>query len=300
MKKYHSHGKLLISGEYLVLKGALALAVPCNRGQSLIYDSSKEKELLWESYDEKGSVWFKATFSIKDFDIIATDQTDIAKRLRSVLKEVRKQNSHLFFEKGGRVKTVLEFDRQWGLGTSSTLISNIAQWSNTNPYELLKQTFGGSGYDIACAQAKSPLLFSNKNQTPKAQSCEFNPSFKEQLFFVYLNQKKDSSEAVKRFSNIKITEKQLDLFSDLSLKMLKSNELKKFEKLIETHETQLGQILSIKPVKEVLFPDYSGSIKSLGAWGGDFILVTGNDNDISYFKNKGYKSVLKYSEMVIA
>jgi len=299
MEKYHSHGKLLISGEYLVLKGALALAVPCNKGQSLIYDSSKEKELQWESYDEKGSVWFKATFSIMDFDIIATDQTDIAKRLRSVLKKVRKQNSTFLLEKGGRVKTVLEFDRQWGLGTSSTLISNIAQWSNTNPYELLKQTTGGSGYDIACAQAKSPLLFSNKNQTPKVESCEFNPSFKDQLFFVYLNQKKDSSEAVKRFSDIKITEKQLDFFSDLSLKMLKSNELKKFEKLIETHETQLGQILKIKPVKEVLFPNYSGSIKSLGAWGGDFILVTGNDNTISYFKNKGYKTVLKYSEMVI-
>ena len=300
MEKYHSHGKLLISGEYLVLKGALALAVPCNKGQSLIYDSSKEKELQWESYDEKGSVWFKATFSIMDFDIIATDQTDIAKRLRSVLKKVRKQNSTFLLEKGGRVKTVLEFDRQWGLGTSSTLISNIAQWSNTNPYELLKQTTGGSGYDIACAQAKSPLLFSNKNQTPKVESCEFNPSFKDQLFFVYLNQKKDSSEAVKRFSDIKITEKQLDFFSDLSLKMLKSNELKKFEKLIETHETQLGQILKIKPVKGVLFPNYSGSIKSLGAWGGDFILVTGNDDTISYFKNKGYKTVLKYSEMVIA
>ena len=300
MEKYHSHGKLLISGEYLVLKGGLALAVPCNKGQSLIYDSSKEKELQWESYDEKGSVWFKATFSIMDFDIIATDQTDIAKRLRSVLKKVRKQNSTFLLEKGGRVKTVLEFDRQWGLGTSSTLISNIAQWSNTNPYELLKQTTGGSGYDIACAQAKSPLLFSNINQIPKVESCEFNPSFKDQLFFVYLNQKKDSSEAVKRFSDIKITEKQLDFFSDLSLKMLKSNELKKFEKLIETHETQLGQILNIKPVKEVLFPDYRGSIKSLGAWGGDFILVTGNDNTISYFKNKGYKTVLKYSEMVIA
>jgi len=290
MEKYHSHGKLLISGEYLVLKGALALAVPCNKGQSLIYDSSKEKELQWESYDEKGSVWFKATFSIMDFDIIATDQTDIAKRLRSVLKKVRKQNSTFLLEKGGRVKTVLEFDRQWGLGTSSTLISNIAQWSNTNPYELLKQTTGGSGYDIACAQAKSPLLFSNKNQTPKVESCEFNPSFKDQLFFVYLNQKKDSSEAVKRFSDIKITEKQLDFFSDLSLKMLKSNELKKFEKLIETHETQLGQILKIKPVKEVLFPNYSGSIKSLGAWGGDFILVTGNDNTISYFKNKVFSN----------
>ena len=299
MEKYHSHGKLLISGEYLVLKGALALAVPCNKGQSLIYDSSKEKELQWESYDEKGSVWFKATFSIMDFDIIAADQTDIAKRLRSVLKEVRNQNSTFLLEKGGRVKTVLEFDRQWGLGTSSTLISNIAQWSNTNPYELLKQTTGGSGYDIACAQAKSPLLFSNKNQSPKVESCEFNPSFKDQLFFVYLNQKKDSSEAIKRFSDIKITEKQLDFFSDLSLKILKSNELQKFEKLIETHETQLGQILKIKPVKEVLFPNYGGSIKSLGAWGGDFIMVTGSDNTISYFKNKGYKTVLKYSEMVI-
>lgn len=299
MQKYHSNGKLLISGEYLVLKGGLALAVPCNKGQSLIYDSSEEKELLWESYDEKGSMWFKATFSIMNFDIIATDQTDITKRLRSILKEVRKQNSTFLIDKGGRVKTVLEFDRHWGLGTSSTLISNIAKWSNTNPYELLKQTFGGSGYDIACAQAKSPLLFSNKNQIPKVKSCEFNPSFKDQLFFIYLNQKKDTSEAVKRFSDVKITDKQVDFFSDISLKLLRSNELKKFEKLIETHEMRLSQILEIKPIKEILFPDYVGSIKSLGAWGGDFILVTGNDSEISYFKNKGYETVLKYSEMVI-
>ena len=300
MEKYHSNGKLLISGEYIVLKGGLALAVPCNKGQSLIYDSSEEKELLWESYDEKGSMWFKATFSIINFDIVSTNQTDITKRLHSILKEARKQNSTFLLEKGGRVKTVLEFDRHWGLGTSSTLISNIAQWSNTNPYEILKHTFRGSGYDIACAQAKSPLLFSNKNKIPKVISCKFNPSFKDQLFFIYLNQKKDSSEAIKRFSDIKITDKQLDFFSDLSLKILKSNELKKFENLIETHEMRLGQILEIKPIKEILFPDYVGSIKSLGAWGGDFIMVTGNDSEVSYFKDKGYKIILKYSEIVIA
>ena len=35
MDAFYSHGKLLLTGEYLVLDGALALAVPCKLGQSL-------------------------------------------------------------------------------------------------------------------------------------------------------------------------------------------------------------------------------------------------------------------------
>ena len=42
--------------------------------------------------------------------------------------------------------------------TSSTLIANLAKWSNVDPYILLSETFGGSGYDIACASAKKALF----------------------------------------------------------------------------------------------------------------------------------------------
>ena len=54
-----------------------------------------------------------------------------------------------------------------------------------------------------------------------------------------------------------------------------------------------------KPVKEVLFKDYSGVIKSLGAWGGDFVLVTGNENDYQYFLNKGFKTIIPFNKMIL-
>ena len=48
-----------------------------------------------------------------------------------------------------------------------------------------------------------------------------------------------------------------------------------------------------------LFPDYFGTLKSLGAWGGDFILATGNKDTSQYFIDKGYATILKYSDMVL-
>ena len=48
---------------------------------------------------------------------------------------------------------------------------------------------------------------------------------------------------------------------------------------------------------EKFFKDYSGEIKSLGAWGGDFILAAGPSSSIEYFQNKGFKTILSYNEM---
>ena len=43
--------------------------------------------------------------------------------------------------------------------------------------------------------------------------------------------------------------------------------------------------------------DYEGQIKSLGAWGGDFILAAGPVNSKKYFYDKGYNTVLNYKEI---
>jgi hypothetical protein len=48
-----------------------------------------------------------------------------------------------------------------------------------------------------------------------------------------------------------------------------------------------------------LFPDYSRAIKSLGAWGGDFVLATGNFNEMDYFKQKGFHTIISYHKMVL-
>ena len=50
-------------------------------------------------------------------------------------------------------------------------------------------------------------------------------------------------------------------------------------------------------VKKLKFQDFKGEIKSLGAWGGDFILASGLDSP-SYFKSKGYKTIIKFDDMV--
>ena len=68
---------------------------------------------------------------------------------------------------------------------------------------------------------------------------------------------------------------------------------------MEEHEALLSSILKIEPVKQRLFPDFFGMMKSLGAWGGDFVLATGDDKTISYFKSKGYPTVIPYSKMIL-
>ena len=43
--------------------------------------------------------------------------------------------------------------------------------------------------------------------------------------------------------------------------------------------------------------DYNGEIKSLGAWGGDFILAAGPTNTPEYFSSKGFNTIIRYNEM---
>jgi len=126
------------------------------------------------------------------------------------------------------------------------------------------------------------------------------PLFANSLFFIYLNQKKNSREAIAAYRNLKINKEQLTQeISTLTRKMIASQNLAVFEDLIHTHEQKLSKILQIAPVKELLFSDYHGSIKSLGAWGGDFIMATGNEKTPEYFKSKGYSVVLPFSDMIL-
>lgn len=283
----------------MVLVGAEALAIPTKMGQSLEFEPNDSKTLNWESWDFKNKLWFNATLDILDFSISNSSDEDIAIRLAQILKAVRDQKNNFLRKNGGTVKTHLEFERQWGLGTSSTLISNLARWSQTNPYKLLQNSFGGSGYDIACATAKSPLIFRKQHLDPHVERCEFEPPFKTSLYFVYLNQKKNSREAIQAFKRQNISEEQVAYASRLTRAVMKANTLTEFERLINEHESFISNILGVVPVKENLFPDFQGAIKSLGAWGGDFILATGDKDTPGYFKNKGFKVVMAYKEMLL-
>ena len=298
MKSFYSRGKLLLSGEYLVLKGARALALPTKLGQTLSFEKKQSSQLIWKSLDKNGLSWFSASFSLDNFSIFKTDNIEVANRLRYILLAVRHQNPIFLNLSGGNVTTRLEFDRYWGLGTSSTLIVNLAKWAGVNPYTLLNETFGGSGYDIACASAEKALFYTSGKKTPKIEDSNFDPKFKNSLYFVYLNQKKNSHQAVKEFMERDINDGEINRANELSMLISVSKSLSEFELLLSEHERFIGQLLSIEPIKEKYFKNFSGAIKSLGAWGGDFILATGNSNTPNYFMGKGFSKVFKYDDLI--
>src|SRR5690606_4686646 len=134
-----------------------------------------------------------------------TSENTIEQKLAEILYEANHLNP-VFLDKakGFEVKTYLTFPRLWGLGTSSTLINNIAQWAQVNPYELLKRTFSGSGYDFACASHNSPILYHLENEKPLVETVRFRPNFTQNLYFVYLNKKQNSRTAIANYKSKKL------------------------------------------------------------------------------------------------
>jgi hypothetical protein len=47
------------------------------------------------------------------------------------------------------------------------------------------------------------------------------------------------------------------------------------------------------------FSDFKGEIKSLGAWGGDFVMVISESDPTAYFSEKGFTTVISYDEMIL-
>jgi len=316
LNRFYSNGKLLLTGEYVVLDGATSLAVPTGFGQDLVIEPIHESQLVWGSFTHTGECWFEAVFDLPKLRLKnATFNSEIegsaefvAETLQKILGEARKLNPEfLETEKGYIVKTNLSFPRNWGLGSSSTLINNIANWAKVDAYKLLWNAFSGSGYDIACAQNDSPIFYQLEKVTERSRSqksivkeVEFNPGFKEELFFVYLNKKQNSRDGIAQYrKNNQNIQQEITAISNLSTAFVKANSGKDIVKVIEEHERIISSIIKLNPVKRELFPDYFGAVKSLGAWGGDFVLVTGNEDTPNYFKQKGFETILSYSEMIL-
>lgn len=302
---YYGHGKLLLTGEYFVLDGAKSLALPTKMGQKMnvTYKRSNSPKLYWKGVDVDKKVWFESVFELWHFDIV-DHESDAAIILQKILRQARKQNIHfLRDEMDVYVETTLEFPLNWGLGSSSTLLYNIAQWAYISPFELQDKTFGGSGYDIACAQSMGPIIYSKNSKGPTWKSVSFSPLFKENLYFVYLNKKQNSRNAVAHYQSLDIENKNeiVKKINELTKKIHKAIDLAEFEEYIYEHENLLSKELKLPRVKEDLFGDYWGAVKSLGAWGGDFVLVTSHkslEDTKKYFEAKGFETVLPYQDMI--
>jgi len=302
--KFYSHGKLLITGEYLVIKGATSLSVPTLFGQSLeIKKSGIKNHLIWESY-EYDKLWFKCNINTELFEIVETSNPETAKKLLEIVRQAGKLNPDFLtkLSSGNTAKSKIDFNLQWGLGSSSGLLSNIAFWAGVNPFRLLKITSRGSGYDVVVAREKGPVFFRLKNSEYELERVDFNPPFSKQIYFIYLGKKQNSGRSVDEFLSKKKSFKyEISLVSDLSRHIAKAKMLEDFEYYIKEHEVVLSSVLKQERIKEARFNDLDGEIKSLGAWGGDFAMLTWRNSKqelLNYLKQKGIDIVFSFNEMV--
>jgi len=302
-KTFYSNGKLLITGEYLVLDGAKAFALPTKFGQNLIVEEGSNNEFYWKSYDSDNSIWFEDTILFSEITIVEKIEEDsIRATLIKILREAYLLNPDCLTESNGfKITTQLTFPRNWGLGTSSTLINNVAQWLKIDAFSLLNNSFGGSGYDIACAQNSNPIVYKLDHGKPIVEKVAFDPVFTSNIYFVYLNKKQSSKTAIAAYHRNKknnLTETIIKI-DRITQEVLIASTAQSFARAITKHELEISAIIETPTVKDTLFHDFSGTVKSLGAWGGDFVMVVSVQNPTDYFKSKGYATVIAYAEMIL-
>ena len=301
--RFYSHGKLLLSGEYMVLDGALALSLALKKGQHMEVMPSNDRTIHWRAYDEHNFLWFETNLSAVNFEVLSSNDLFRAERLSRILNKTRKLNPDFMMAGGAKVNNHLEFSRLWGFGSSSTYISNIAAWANVDAFALFFKTSGGSGYDIASARASGPLFYQHLESTHRIEPVAFLPSFRDQLYFVYTGLKKDSDAGIEFYRRLsKPKPSEIATLSAVSVDMTQASTLADFEVCMMKHERIISNFLHLKPVKEERFSDFEGEIKSLGAWGGDFLLVTwpGSLDELrAYFASKTINIIFGYDELVL-
>lgn len=278
--------------------------MPVRFGQTLRVETGDSiGQLSWQSQNPDGSIWFEAAFMWPDFQITDASDEKTAKTLAEILRACQRQNPSFFIENQSfRVLTQNDFPREWGLGTSSTLVAALARWAGVDPYTILFETLGGSGYDLACAYAEGPILYQLEGQTPKIEPVVFAPEFSEQLYFIFLGKKQNSREGITRYreragENPEIIEK----ISWLTQQFLEAQTLEELEAILLAHEVLVSETIGLPRAKDLYFKDYWGEVKSLGAWGGDFVLVTSGRSEAetrAYFEQKGMEIIMPWRTMV--
>lgn len=71
---------------------------------------------------------------------------------------------------------------------------------------------------------------------------------------------------------------------------------------IDKSEQLIGEALNLPQVKTQLFSDFPGAVKSLGAWGGDFIMALASDSNFDtrgYFHENGYTTVYEAKDILL-
>lgn len=294
-----SPGKLMLTSEYFAIDGALVLAVPTKLGQEFFFEEKDDEQSLifWKALHQN-KLWLEAVIDYKTWQIVETNIPSSAQFILKTLKNVQLLSEIKFRHTNSYYLTTnLQFPADFGFGSSSTLMNNLAEWAEIDPFHLNSISLGGSGYDIAVAKEKSAVLFRNKPEI-QYEKVDFNPSFKNELIFIHLNQKQDSREGINLYKSKNKSQELIDEFSNLTKNILLCNELEMFSQLMLVHEQKISDFLEIPTVKQRLFEDCPSFVKSLGAWGGDFVMSSKFEGFKDYFLGKGFTTVFEWVDVI--
>ncbi|MCK4745619.1 MAG: hypothetical protein KAT15_01215 [Bacteroidales bacterium] len=303
MNTLYAHGKLLISAEYMVLHGSKALALPLRLGQSLQRIRTENTHALrWRAF-YKDHLWFRATFdpgTLKIIDSSDPDKADYLKKMILACIELNPSFQEELFRLD--VETHLEFAPEWGFGSSSTLTALLAEWAEVNPLDLHFMTSDGSGYDVACAIADGPVLYRLRDNAPHYQHVPFHPPFSNHLYFAWLGRKQPTALHLEKVTGtLQPGYETIHQFSGFTEDMVESTDLVSFRELMEEHEEVLSKQLGVEPVSTSRFPGIPGTVKSLGAWGGDFMMIASEANEkelFDYLYERDIKVIYRYGDLV--
>lgn len=299
-----ANGKLLLSGEYLVLNGAKALAVPLKFGQQISVDSSDEDAVInWKS-TVNGNTWFAATFCLQTLKLKNTTDTVIATELLKILQAAFLLSPDFIKnqKKGMNISIEANYPLQWGLGSSSTLIYLIASWLGIDKFQLYSKVSNGSGYDVACAAAANPIFYQITDNKPIITQAGIGTAIKNHAVFAWLGKKQNSRKEVENYIKTNnATSSQINRISELSVAMCHTTSAKELINIIKEHEQIISEILKRESIAKQNFPDFNGGIKSLGAWGGDFVMFVSEKSNIRLkeeLKTMGFDVIFSYNEII--
>lgn len=301
---YYARGKILLTAEFIILHGAKALAVPLKVGQLLEPVEKRKTGVLHWRAAYNSTTWFETEIALDGFQIKSSSSSEKSENLLYMIKKLLEITPE-FLEKLLQydVVTTLEFDPHFGFGSSSTLTSLLAQWAGVDPMQFHFRISRGSGYDVACANANSPIVYELIDDMPVVQSVEFQPGYLQNLWLVYLGQKQETSESVAAFlKNYRADAMDVAHFSELTYHFLNAPGLDQLIGVIDKHEERLSQLLGMQVLKKTRFSDLDGTAKSLGAWGGDFALVATpweRERVGEYLRGKGIVDWFAYNDIVL-
>jgi mevalonate kinase len=279
MQTYFAPGKILLAGEYAVLLGLNAHAVPVKKGQWLEYFEFKTPEnqqdtLYYKAIDIQGTAWMNA-------QCLLTTRTWVGGETPDVLQQVFDAIPETFWKPGFsyRLETRLEFSRDSGLGSSSTFTALMSHCFQLEPQRLQERLFQGSGYDVAIATVQKPLTFWRNDQGAHFKSWKLPPENTQDWTILFLgnkvNSRSSSANIIESLRQI-IAEPFYLLQFEKVLHIIETAEsANALEAALEMYQLLLSQLLNMEtPYQHFqLKPVKKGLCKWLGAWGGDMLLV---------------------------